>query len=335
MSHVESSGFRCPPLISRPSGPLARIPCLPMERRNVRFESKGQGCAGWFYLPKGTGPFPAVVMAHGFGLVKGGGLPAYAERFVNAGFAVLSFDYRHFGESDGEPRQVLDIGKQLDDWRAAVAYARSLPEIDASRLALWGTSFSGGHVLTIAAEDPAIAAVISQVPFTDGLTAPAATGLGLTLRLSGAAMLDAARALFGAAPLTVPIVGAPGTLAAMTQPGSEEGYHAIADQDPSWKDEVAARVFLSLALYRPGRKASRVRCPLLVCVGENDRVTLPEPAYAAASRAPRGELVRYPIGHFDIYSGSWFETAVRDQLAFLEKHVGERAAAAVAAINAE
>lgn len=292
-----------------------------MSRRDVRFASQGSSCAGWLYLPEGPGPFPAILMAHGFALVKGAGLPAYASRFAAAGLAVLVFDYRHFGESEGEPRQVLDIGKQLEDWRAALSFLRGLPEVDASRIALWGSSFSGGHVLSIASEETGIAAVVSQVPFTDGLWAAAASGPWLTLKLSAAAAIDGVRALLGREPYTVPVVGKPGSVAAMTQPGSDEGYRAIADQDPHFRDAVAARIFAALALYRPGRTTARIACPVLMCVGEKDAVTPPEPAYAAIARAPRGELKRYPIGHFDIYQGTWFETAVRDQLVFLEAHL--------------
>ena len=107
-------------------------------------------------------------MAHGFSGVREQRLDAYAERFADAGLAVLLFDYRHFGASDGEPRQYLSIRCQLDDWRAAVAHARGLDGVDPDRVALWGTSFSGGHVIAIASEDARIAAVVSQAPFTFG-----------------------------------------------------------------------------------------------------------------------------------------------------------------------
>ena len=111
-------------------------------------------------------------MAHGFSGVREQRLDAYAERFAAAGLAVLVFDYRHFGASQGEPRQLLSIAPPARaDWRAAVAHARYLLEVDPKRVAVWGTSFSGGHVVAVAAADPAIAAVVSQAPFTDGLSA--------------------------------------------------------------------------------------------------------------------------------------------------------------------
>ena len=131
------------------------------EREDLTFPSGEDTCAAWLYRPDGVaGPVPCVVMAHGFTATRGDRLPAYAERFAAAGLAVLLFDYRHFGDSTGAPRQLLDIGRQQADYRAAVAFARTLEGIDAQRIALFGTSFSGGHVVAVAAKDPSIAAVV-------------------------------------------------------------------------------------------------------------------------------------------------------------------------------
>ena len=141
------------------------------ERFDVSFASGAEECGAWLYLPDGASaerPVPVIVMAHGLGAVKALGLDAFAERFRNAGYACLVFDYRHFGGSSGEPRELLAIDRQLEDWRAAVAFARCLPECDADRVILWGTSFAGGHVTITAADDPRIAAAIAQNPFTDG-----------------------------------------------------------------------------------------------------------------------------------------------------------------------
>jgi uncharacterized protein len=140
------------------------------ERVDVRIPSDGEELAAYLYRPSGgDDPVPCVVMAHGFSATRDDGLPDYAEAFADAGFAVLLFDYRHFGASTGLPRQLLDIGRQQDDYRAAVQWARHAEGIDPDRIALWGSSFSGGHVLTVAAADPRIAAVIAQAPYTDSL----------------------------------------------------------------------------------------------------------------------------------------------------------------------
>src|ERR1044072_717076 len=134
-------------------------------RTDVTVPSGDDTLAAWLYLPdSSTGRTPpVVVMAHGRGAVKEMRLDAFAERFAAAGFAALVFDYRHFGDSTGQPRQLVDIGRQHADWQAAVAHARSLAGVDPDRIALWGSSFSGGHVVWVAARDPRVAAVVSQV----------------------------------------------------------------------------------------------------------------------------------------------------------------------------
>ncbi len=122
------------------------------SRSATSFDSHGVSCAATVYRaePLTAGPVPVIVMAHGFGSVRALRLYSYAERFAAAGYAVVVFDYRGFGDSEGEPRQLLDISMQHQDWRAALAFARTLEDVDADRVVAWGTSFAGGHVLTLA-----------------------------------------------------------------------------------------------------------------------------------------------------------------------------------------
>jgi uncharacterized protein len=299
-----------------------------MDRTEVVFDSWGERCAAWLYRPP-AGEVVAdprglacVVMAHGFAGVREARLDAFAERFASAGLAVLLFDYRGFGASEGEPRQLLSIPRQLEDWAAAIAYARTLDGIDADRIAVWGTSFSGGHVVATAARDHRLAAAIAQAPFADGVRQALALPVGHALRLTAAALRDEAGALLGAAPRMVPAVGPSGSLAVMNSPDAEPGYRAIVPEGAPWRNEVAARICLRLTAYRPGRRAADVRCPLLVVVCDDDVVTPPDPAVKAACAAPRGELIRYEgTGHFDVYVGETFERAVADQIAFLTQHL--------------
>jgi dienelactone hydrolase len=291
------------------------------ERVDLRFESGGESCAAWLY-PAQSQRAACVVMAHGFGGVREARLDAYAKRFQQAGHAVLVFDYRHFGSSSGEPGQLISIRRQLADWRAAVAFARSLDGVDPDRIALWGTSFSGGHVLAIAARDPRVAAAISQVPFMNGLATAATAGPRDGLRLAAAGLRDAIGALAGRRPHYVPIVGQPGELAAMTASGAEAGCRALFPPGFPWRNEVAARIFLATGFYMPDRHARHVRCPLLVQVADWDSTTPPAPAMRAARRAPRGELRRYASDHFDVYVGELFERVVADQLDFLGRVLG-------------
>ena len=289
-----------------------------MHRTDVAFQAGGLECAAWLYRPEGNGPHPCVILAHGFGGIREMRLDAYASCFVEAGMAALVFDYRHFGASQGEPRQLLDIKLQLEDWIAAIAYARTLDGIDAERIALWGTSFSGGHVIQVAAQDRRIAAVVAQVPFVDGL-AIIRTGLRANMRLTAAWFRDELRRRQKKTPHYVKIIGAPGTLAAITSTDAESGTHAMLLEDSQWENSVAGRVFLSVGFYRPIKAAPRVQCPLLICTCDRDTVTPPGPAVKAARLAPRGELRQYVGRHFDIYVGELFEKAVADQCAFLRR----------------
>jgi uncharacterized protein len=292
-----------------------------MRREDIEFHSGGNTCAAWLYRPEGEGPHPIVLLAHGFGGVREARLSAYAERFAAAGMAALVFDYRHFGASGGEPRQLLDIERQLDDWRAAIAFARGLDGIDAKRIALWGTSFSGGHVAVMAAEDHGVAAAISQSTFMDGMATLIALGPRNVLRLTVAGLRDDAARLVGRGPFMLPVVGPPGTPAAMNSPDAEPGYRALFPPGVQWPNEVAARIGLRVGAYRPIRHAAEITCPWLVCVVDDDVITPPRPALKAAGRCPRGEARRYPGGHFDIYVGELFEQVVADQVEFLERHL--------------
>lgn len=293
-----------------------------MEREDIRFRSGDAECAGWLLRPgDAAGEVPCVVLGHGFGAVKEARLSAYAERFCAAGYAALAFDPRHFGESGGEPRQLLDIGRQQADWRAAIAYARALASIDPKRIALWGSSLGGGHVIAVSAGDPRLAAVISQAPHVDGLATLWAAGPANIARLLVAGLRDILRVLRRRPPYLVPIVAAPGELAAMNSPDAFPGYSALFEPGVEWRNEVAARIFLSFAFPSPGRRARRVAAPLLVQAASEDVVTPPEPARRVARRAPRGELREYRCGHFDVYAGDVFERVVADQLAFLARHL--------------
>lgn len=309
----------------------------PMTRLDVTFTSAGTKCAAWLYRPEDAdGAVPCVVMAHGFSATRADGLPPYAERFAAAGMAVLLFDYRHFGDSEGEPRQLLDIKRQQADYEAAIAYARSLDGIDPDKIALFGSSFSGGHVVAVAARDPRIAAVVAQAPFADGISAVLAVPPRNAARGVAQGIVDLLGALAGRRPRLIPAVGEPGTFAVMTAPEAARGFASIVAPQSKWRNEVGARIMLRVGLYRPVAAASRLSCPLLVCVCDRDETTPPAPAVRLAERAPRGELVRYPIGHFDIYTGADFERAVAGQTAFLERHLlaGARRAASPAEAGA-
>ncbi len=292
-------------------------------REDVTFTSQGTSVAAWLYRPDGDGGAarPVIVMAHGLGGVREMRLDAFAERFADAGYACLVFDYRHFGASDGQPRQLLSVRRQRQDWAAAVAFARTLPGVDAARTVLWGSSFSGGHVIAVGAADPTVAAVVSQCPYTDGLASSLAVAPLTSLRVTLRALRDLVGSWLGRRPRSIPLAGEPGTVALMTAPDAVPGYLALVEEDSTFRNEVAARVALEIAFGRPGAKARRLRCPALFVVCERDTVAPAKATLKHVAKAPQGEVVRRDAGHFDIYVGEEFETTVRDELAFLQRHV--------------
>lgn len=292
-----------------------------MNPTTMQFSSGGLRCVADFYRPHGTGPFPVLVMAHGLGGTRKMRLPAFAERFVAAGYACLLFDYRHFGESEGEPRQLINIDRQLEDWKASIAHARGLSDVDPTRVVIWGTSFSGGHVLAIAAEDEKLAAVISQCPFTNGLASGLATEPLVSLKLTGLALMDRIGALFGRAPILVPLAGRQGETAFMTSPDSWDGYHGLIPIGAHIRTDATARFALDIIRYFPGRRTPRIKAPVLFCVCDPDSVAPASQTLRHARRAPHHEVRRYPHGHFDIYVGEAFEQVISDQINFLNRVV--------------
>lgn len=292
-----------------------------MKRSDLRFPSGGQHCAAWFYEPEGQGRAACVVMAHGLGGVKELRLDAYAERFAARGYAALVFDYRHFGTSDGEPRRVIDVRRQYEDWRAAVACARARKDVDPERIVLWGTSLSGGHVLGLAADGIDVAAVIAQVPHVSAWAAMRVSQSVAMIKLLGVAACDRLGALVGRAPRHVPAAGSPGEVALMNAPEALE-YLDLVPAGFAFDPTIAARSVFSLMTYSPGRRAYRIGVPVLMQVALEDQITPPEAAVAVARQIPQCKLETYPVGHFKPYLGEAFERFVAGQLDFLERHAG-------------
>ena len=295
----------------------------PQSRRNVSFQVKGTKISAWLYLPEDlSAPVPCIVMAHGFGGTKDMLLERYAIRYLEAGYAVLTSDYRHFGESEGEPRQLMLIPYQLEDFRAAIEYARSLKEIDPTKIVLWGASASGGYGFIIAARDNTIACVVSQCPGLDHKASEQMfrkkLGIGHMLRLFVHGQRDMMRSRLGLSPHTIPIVGKPGTMAFLPVLDAYEGYSKLVSEN--FVNEVCARVILRSHGFDPVKHIQNVRCPVLIQICDYDSLA---PIRAETEKELRkyADIRHYPIGHFDIYHGDNFEKAVSDQLEFFKKHL--------------
>jgi fermentation-respiration switch protein FrsA (DUF1100 family) len=291
------------------------------DKQRSDFRSAGVRCAADLYLPHGIVRPPVVVMAHGFGSVRHFGLPRYAERFAAAGLAVLVFDYRTFGDSDGEPRQLIAPSRHLEDWRAAVSHVRGLQDADPRRIALWGSSYSGGHAIVTAAHDAAIAAIVVQVPFLDPMSSIRKTGLRHLLQATPHGLLDAIRGALGMRPHYVKLVAAPEEFAALNTPDALPGFLSIIDPSARWENKCCARILFTFPMYRPLSYVSKVQCPALVLMAEDDSLVSSELVRKAASRMPKGEFVAFPGGHFELYTGPAFEPAIARQVAFLKRYL--------------
>ena len=294
-----------------------------VHREKVWFRSGDDSCAAWHY--QGTNGV-VVVMAGGLAVPKEPGSDRFAVAFHAAGFSVLAFDYRSIGESEGEPRQVVRINDQLADWDAALEFAAGLPGVDRSKVAAWGFSLSGGHVLAVAARHPGLGAVIAQTPVADGRAATRNAArhqtMSALLRFTDVALLDAIGSVFGRPPRLIPLAGRPGTVAVLTTPDALDGARALLPLDgpDDWPQLVAARSALRVGSYRPGRHARRIECPLLVVACDADQSALAAPAVKVAKRARQAELVVLPGGHYAPFLEA-HDDAVAAELAFLHKHL--------------
>ncbi|MET8423958.1 alpha/beta hydrolase [Nocardia sp. NPDC004860] len=295
-----------------------------MTRKDLSFTSHGITCAAW-HIPATSTAFerrsgrPCVVLAHGFGGTRDTGLLPYAESFAAAGLDAFVFDYRGFGDSEGTPRQLISYRRQRQDYHAAIDAARRLPGVDPDRIALWGTSYSAGHAIAVAAQSRRIAAVVSLTPATDGLAGLALIarkdGVGRLARLAARGLADAATVITGGRPRMVPIVGQPGSTAMITVTGAKEAYTSFAG--PTWRNEIGARHALEVARNRPTIYAEQVTCPVLVQIGEADRVVPVAAAHRMARKLGDHAVVKeYPVDHFDVYDGVWQRRALADQLEF-------------------
>ena len=297
------------------------------------FSSAGTTCAATHFAPPGvevrapasleTGA-PVVVLAHGLAGTQDSGTFPFAEAFAAAGMHAVTFDYRGFGASDGEPRQVVSLAGQVADLHAAVDAAKGLPGVDPTRVVLWGVSLGGGHVVSVAAERTDVTAVVSVVPMVDGLAAARLAtqhhSAGQLLASTGRGIASAVRRKAGRGPAMIPVVARPGETGALTLSGAYEDYLAIAG--PTWRNEIAADVVMELGTRAPAKAAAAIAdIPWLVQVADFDR-SAPLHAAMKAAFAGRAEVRHYPGDHFDLFAGKPFhEPAVEHALHFLLRHV--------------
>ncbi len=291
-----------------------------MQTFDSPFTSHGTRCAGTLMLPGRPKPTAVIVMAHGFGAIRAAGLQPFAERFLQAGHAVFLFDYRSFGDSDGHPRHWASPRRHLQDWAAAIRHVRGLAGVRGCPLVIWGSSFGGGHVLQTAALNPAVDAVIAQVPHVSGLASTAEVLPHVALRLVLAGLRDLVGGWAGRHYYR-PIVGRPGEVAALSTAECWDGYLRLFPTNANWTNQVLARVFLELPWYSPLRHAHKIRVPALIVAGADDSVTPAAAARRAANRIRDCEFHALPCNHFAPYFDDAFEANIALQLGFLGRRM--------------
>jgi len=301
----------------------------PSFRKNVSINLGGTKISAWLYLPENKSiPVPCVIMSHGFGGTKGVILEKYALRYRKEGLAVITYDFRHFGESGGVPRQLYSQAYQIEDLKAVIKYVRGRKEINPDKIALWGTSAAGGYGLLIAARDKRIACIVGQCPSldheADGQLYLKQMGFGHFLRLIMHAQRDKGRSRFGLSDHMIPIVGKPGTFAFQSSPGAFDGYSRFASTSiqPGFQNKICARILFMPEAGNPIAAARDVRSPVLLQISKKDNWAPPEAAYATAKILGKyAEVKEYPTGHFGIYYGKHYDKAVVDQINFFKKHL--------------
>ncbi|MGH8678195.1 MAG: alpha/beta hydrolase [Burkholderiales bacterium] len=297
-------------------------------RQDVTFASVGKKLVGWLYVPNGMKQGekrPTIVMAHGWSAVKEMYLDDFAAKFANGGLVVVVFDYRNFGGSEGEPRGHIDPHMQHEDYKNAITWTTLQPMVDGNRIGIWGSSYSGGHVLHLAAFDRRVKCAVAQVPLVNAMDnfrrlVRADHFPGTQAWLAADRMEEYTKGKIN----YLPVVAEQGKPSALpTQDSYDWFIKAGATRAPSWKNEQTVRS-LELALeYSPAANIHLISpTPLMIVVAENDILTPTDLAIEAFGRArePK-QLVIIPGGHFDAYTGAGFQHASTPALNWFKQHL--------------
>lgn len=269
-------------------------------RSDVEFTSRGATLRGWLYRPQGDAPSPGIVMTHGFTAVREMFLDRYGEAFAAAGFATLIYDHFGFGASDGVPRQSPTPSWQLEGYRDAIDWLRRQAKVDAARIGLWGSSYSGGHVIMLAAEQLPVRCAVAQVPAigTDPIALSAATISAISESLKAGRLDD-----------IVPAVSSTEDGVGIMYRDDSYGWFTRVSKEcaPRWRNEVRVGAFTEA--FTPGAFLAGAKIPLRLIVAPDDKLTPPAGGIATASAVPLIDVARIPGGHFDAYESGFAESS--------------------------
>lgn len=306
------------------------------NKQNVEFDADGVLLRGWLYRSvlanDAVQRMPAIVMSGGYGTTKEMFVDAYASYFAEAGFAVLLYDHRNFGDSQGEPRHEINPWQQVEDMRHAVTYLASLPGVDAHRIGVWGSSYSGGHAMVVAATDRRVQCVVVQVPTISGTQTAfrRAYGEAESILLDRFAE-DRQQRAGGADPAMIPLMGAPGTGALYQSQDAQAWYRNAYRLAPAEQPLITLRSVEFARAYNPGDYIAYISpTPLLMQIGGRDTVTPTDLALRAYNAALEPKSLQFlaQAGHFDVYT-NYFEQVSAVALNWFRQHLmdGETAVA--------
>jgi pimeloyl-ACP methyl ester carboxylesterase len=292
-------------------------------RNDLRFPCGVTLCAGWLFLPAAPARAPVVVMASGFAGTRDIALPWFAERFAAAGFAVFVFDYRNFGASGGAPRQLLNPWQQLDDWSAALAFVRKRDDVDATRIALWGSSMGGGHALIAAARDGHVRGVFAQAPLVDTSVEAQTNYFGAIwlVRVILTAWADLVAESLGRGPVMMPVIARAGDFGMIVDDAAHAAFERLVERGSTYRDEIAAHSVWTFDEYDPARLATPLEVPVLLVASRTDRLVPFEVVLRFAAAHPQVRVETFEGDHFDVYSSPARERAADLATAFFTERL--------------
>ena len=291
------------------------------KREDLDFYSKGTRCAAWFYMPETENKPPVIVMAHGLGGTRELRLYEYAERFAAAGYAVYLFDYRNFGASDGKKRQLINVRMQLEDWKNAIDFIKKDSRVDADKLLLFGTSFSGGHVVWLTAHRNDVKATVAQCPYTNTMATIKVVGLKYILRKAPFVIADVLTCVTGYHPILLKLSTYSGENAFME---ADEELTNRYIEGADYVNAAPARTLLEFVKYSPGRFFGKICTPIYVAACEKDMLAPADKTIRLAQKAKKLTCKKYDCGHFEIYLPPFFEEVIREYTEFYDKALREQ-----------
>jgi len=293
-------------------------------RKDISFISKGLRCSGWLYVPndlKSGSKAPAIVMANGFSGVKEQILPDFASKFLDAGFVTMAFDYRYFGDSEGEPRSQNFPLEMVEDYRNAITWVSDQPEVDSQRIGIWGTSFSGGLVLYVSTYDKRVKAVVAQVPFSPSPEQRRTWNPENYDNLGKLLLRDRIARYKTGVVNYMKVVSSEGEPCCL--PGKETYDELMAMKVPNWRNQVTLESLEKMREFDPASMIHWISpAALLFIPAEKDDLfplDLVKAIYEKA-REPKAMTV-LPIRHFEVYSEPWLSEAAGLAINWFKKYL--------------